>query len=452
MTPFYRRPIRLKTVLIVLLTPLMLAGVPALLWLAWNARPVNVTREYGITTPAVPSPNAYDIYKQSYDTFRSPRPGRAPSLLLDYQAAPGSVDDKKKYPLAGKIAWVKHNEKAYALFDKALKTPYLLPPVRSAQPGGELSGPFFLRYLARNITVECEALAEQGQHERAVNRALDIWKMGLDAGHGAYLVAALQAMAVEGIARRALDGEIAHLNAKEAARAARRWEKIAATRVAYKDVLLEERNSFLFQIKPGMENAIRDIRRSKEIEAAVERGETNFHSDSGPAPEINSPVLYWAVRKKANSFVSGIEPLLKNSEAPWTKRQITLPPGLEPTMASMVDVLGKSRFNFARMEAFSQITLARLGLHAYRKDKGVYPPTLDALVPAYLTKAPFDPFTENQTLRYARQGRRYKLWSVGPDARDDGGRPVMDAAAKTAKARYMVTAEATGDIVANISR
>jgi hypothetical protein len=77
---------------------------------------------------------------------------------------------------------------------------------------------------------------------------------------------------------------------------------------------------------------------------------------------------------------------------------------------------------------------------------------LEALVPAYLTKPPRDPFSENQALRYQRRGRNYKLWSIGPDERDDNARPVFRATARTPEGRYLVDDESSGDIVANVNR
>ena len=53
---------------------------------------------------------------------------------------------------------------------------------------------------------------------------------------------------------------------------------------------------------------------------------------------------------------------------------------------------------------------------------GQLPPTLDALVPAYLPALPKDPYRPDQPLRYAGG----HLWSVGWDGVDDAGLAPVD--------------------------
>jgi hypothetical protein len=51
------------------------------------------------------------------------------------------------------------------------------------------------------------------------------------------------------------------------------------------------------------------------------------------------------------------------------------------------------------------------------------PASLEALVPAYLSAAPQDPFSPNRLI-YRLQGGRPLICSRGPDGDDDGGRDV----------------------------
>ena len=68
-----------------------------------------------------------------------------------------------------------------------------------------------------------------------------------------------------------------------------------------------------------------------------------------------------------------------------------------------------------------------LALRAYRLEHGAYPATLAALTPAYLKQIPNDPFAASGPLHYKRQGSKYVLYSIGPDGKDDGGKPIFDA-------------------------
>lgn len=78
---------------------------------------------------------------------------------------------------------------------------------------------------------------------------------------------------------------------------------------------------------------------------------------------------------------------------------------------------------FQRAAAFH--TLRRLGevaisLRLYRKEHGCYPEDLSALVPTYLPSIPLDPFN-GKPLRYRREQKGFRIWSVGPDMKDGGG-------------------------------
>jgi hypothetical protein len=451
--PFYRRPISGKAVGKYVLKSLTTFAVLTLLTFAWHARPLRPAAEYGIAPRALPSPNAHDLYLQTYEVFeRSRGSGKAVALILDASATVNTVDDDKTYPLARKVRWLQQNKRGFELFDQALRAEYGFPVEADTPSDGKVSSEFALRWLARYVSVECQVLSAQGHHDKALQRALDVWQMGLSVAHGAPLTAALNGMAIEAIARRALDGEIAHLNATQARAAARRLKKQLETRVPWSQVLQQEHDTMLLNMKRQMEVVVWEQKRNAQIEEAFARGETSFSSTGDPAPELHGPIVNWQVRRMSNEFVRGMEPVIASANAPWSKRETTLPNDLSPQMSNLISVLDKGRFNFARAETFGQLMLARLALHAFRKERGVYPPTLDALVPTYLLQTPRDAFADNHPLRYRREGSRYKLWSVGPDGRDDSARPAVNSNARTPQGRFLVFVDAAGDIVANISR
>ena len=68
-----------------------------------------------------------------------------------------------------------------------------------------------------------------------------------------------------------------------------------------------------------------------------------------------------------------------------------------------------------------------------------------------------DPFAAQGALRYRRDGAKYVLYSVGPDGRDDGGKPIYDKTKPVSsdgseRPRYFVEQNSVGDIVAGISQ
>ena len=78
-------------------------------------------------------------------------------------------------------------------------------------------------------------------------------------------------------------------------------------------------------------------------------------------------------------------------------------------------------------DAFSHVAEVGAALERYHLDSGKYPDELKTLVPKYLKEVPGDPF--GGSLRYSSDpdtGRR--VWSIGPDEKDDQGAPPADIA------------------------
>jgi hypothetical protein len=73
-----------------------------------------------------------------------------------------------------------------------------------------------------------------------------------------------------------------------------------------------------------------------------------------------------------------------------------------------------------------QVTELAFALAAYRADHGTYPATLAELKPKYVQKVPTDMFNGEADLHYTRKGGGYRLYSVGPNGIDDGGRGYAD--------------------------
>ena len=69
--------------------------------------------------------------------------------------------------------------------------------------------------------------------------------------------------------------------------------------------------------------------------------------------------------------------------------------------------------------------LPGIALEVYRRQRGTYPDSLDALVPQFLPKVPADRIT-GEPIRYRIVDGRPLIYSVGADRKDDGGRPTAD--------------------------
>jgi len=75
-----------------------------------------------------------------------------------------------------------------------------------------------------------------------------------------------------------------------------------------------------------------------------------------------------------------------------------------------------------RAETERQLTIAAIAIKRYQLRYGKTPPELAALVPEFVTSAPYDCMSGN-ALGYRLIGGTFVLYSVGEDAHDDGGDP-----------------------------
>ena len=73
--------------------------------------------------------------------------------------------------------------------------------------------------------------------------------------------------------------------------------------------------------------------------------------------------------------------------------------------------------------AHVRLLMVELALRLYRCDHGNSPGNLTQLVPKYLERLPKDPFND-KPLIYRPSGTNWVLYSLGPDRKDNGGKPM----------------------------
>jgi hypothetical protein len=78
-----------------------------------------------------------------------------------------------------------------------------------------------------------------------------------------------------------------------------------------------------------------------------------------------------------------------------------------------------------RVQTLCHLLIAELAIRAHKLDRGKPPLTTADLVPDYLATFPTDPFDANNSpLRAQVSNGQLKVWSVGNDRDDDGGKPL----------------------------
>ena len=78
--------------------------------------------------------------------------------------------------------------------------------------------------------------------------------------------------------------------------------------------------------------------------------------------------------------------------------------------------VGRTRMN---------LLILGIALRLYEQEHAELPSTLERLVPTYVPSVPEDPFAEMKPLRYVRENGSWRVYSLGPDRIDQGGRPVL---------------------------
>jgi hypothetical protein len=231
------------------------------------------------------------------------------------------------------------------------------------------------RGMARLFDLQSRVDSTNGNWQGASESAIDCIELGAKLPKGATLIGMLVGNACEEIGRKAIFQEklVDHLDSVQAKSYAKKMAQINIEHISYADTLQEEK----WSTQAGL------------LEM--------FHE---PISTAKQP---WPEQLKSRSSE------IDNSDP----------------IASMVEPV----FFGADFRAYANLALDRLlevqfALRAYYLDHHAYPSELKILAPVYLPSVPLDPFSENKPLKYKDEGQKYLLYSVGPDAVDNGGAPI----------------------------
>ncbi len=258
--------------------------------------------------------------------------------------------------------------------------------------------------------------------------------------------------ACQAIGRRHAWEIVDHLNAAQARAAARRLEGIQADHVPFADTMQEEE----WEGQAGL------LELMQQHDWPGNMGNLSNLEDDGMAAAWQKKGYLLRIRLMGKrtimaNYTRYMNQEVANARQPYAAHPADPPIPSDPMSQILLPVFTKVRFNDARSSTENALLLTLLALRAYRLDHGAYPAALSALAPNYLKAVPDDPFALSGPLRYKNLGSKYLLYSVGPDGKDDGGKPIFDAAkpAPTVPGyldqRYQMEAGSQGDIVAGVN-
>jgi hypothetical protein len=120
--------------------------------------------------------------------------------------------------------------------------------------------------------------------------------------------------------------------------------------------------------------------------------------------DVNHRVVQPGVIRQADSAVNSLRRRPYDAFSQW-----------------LLPALGRAAEKFARAQCSVDLARVACGLGRYRLANGQFPDTLEALVPKYIEKLPYD-VINGQPLKYRRtDDGQFVLYSVGLNETDDGG-------------------------------
>ena len=396
----------------------------------WNIAPA---------TPR-PIPNGYDFYVAAARSTVRLTPevdpasdGKRP-MNEDAFNGPYAL---KNYSLARRNAWLAANVKTFSLFNQGLQTPSMAPEfsIKGNRDWAKL------RQLARDVSVRSRTFQMAKQPMRATMSALDAVQMAQDTARDGGL--RLVGIAIMAIGRDPLEDwnkTINSLSAEEARVAARRLEAILSREPKLSQTLTIAKRETLLELQNAIKN--KGWRNSPVLGKSVSQ----------------SLSLAWQRQTLSKKTIvanmnRALDAQIANSQLPYSQAQnATLPP--DPDFLTREFVISNNRFgqNDARSNTSNNMLLLRLALRAFIAQNKSAPPTLASLVPAYLKAIPTDVYNDGKPLFYQAKGTTYKLWSVGPDMKNDGGAPLSRKRGDKGLKPVQNTLDNTGDFVAGLCR
>ncbi len=391
-----------------------------------------------------PKPNGYDFYvAAAKSTVRfSPEVDPASDGKFPIGSSPlTSPYALQNYSLARRNSWLQRNARTWALFNQGLTTPSMSPD-SAGKPMRDWSK---LRQLARDVGARSRTFQLAKQPMRATLSALDGVQMAQDTSRGGGLIARLVGVAMMAIARDPLEDwnkTINSLSADEAKIAAKRLEAILSREPTTTQTLEVNKSDTLLELQ-------------RVFKDKSWRGMSSFQDTSGLNEKLSQAWQRQTLSKRAiaDNMTRAFDAQIANSKLPFSKAQNpATPPGLDFFTREFVASNARFGQNDARSQTSNTMLLLRLALRSYIAQNKIAPPTLSALVPTYLKAIPSDVYNDGKPLFYQPNGATYKLWSIGPDMKNDGGVPLSRKPGTKALRPVQNTLTNTGDFVAGLCR
>lgn len=367
-----------------------------------------------IPTPVMPKPNAYDYFREGGSMASALKKESKDASDMDADLRETPLHPPKFSPLE-RVATLAQFEPALTRMRQGFQFPFQNPPVRSAS---QLLPEFAdFRNLARILTLEADVCEDQADWNGAISSRLDSLYLGREVPKGGSLIAGLVGVAIQAIGRANAQPIIENLSAGEARNAVKRMESILADQTPYAQILREE--------KWAMQASLAEIFRMPRWRSEALKSLTGGGVTGSPLDSLR--LLFINKRASMKNLSNYMDALITEAELPYQKGREAPPVPNDAICQIFCPAFEQAGFRFVQNQVENRFTLTALALQAYRAERKKYPESLARLVKeGYLSELPKDPFNLNQPLKYLNKGGAYLLYSVGPDGKDDNGKPAED--------------------------
>jgi hypothetical protein len=389
----------------------------------------------------LPSPNAYDFYAKAgelHETLLKKTPNSKSIDPITDSSIPQELSRlqlAQRYPTARKEAWLRANTPVLSTLRQGFKYPFLLN-FDTKTGFTEYSKS---RKLARLLVIESHARAERGDWAGASRSALDVIHMGQAIPKGGPYISALVGQSIDSMGVREFESIVPKLDAKSSRAAATRLEQLYVKRVPIAEALQHEKTFGLKSMVATFKDAKWRNNLGNEWDGLEEE------EDLGWQKRIQAQLH--SKRSLAEAYSSVMDQAIRNSRLPYLKQTPITKPDISPYNNWLPDFVDNN-WGTARNDTGLGLLYVSLALRAFKLERGHYPASLTKLTPSYIKEIPADPFGGGEALRYRKTVKSYLLYSIGPDGKDDGGKPINDKTASNAWGRRQIKPDSLGDAVA----
>lgn len=398
--------------------PLLCALALVLIYLR-NNRPPEIT----IPTPNAPPNNAYDDFVRAGIMAKAMK-------HKSYADSPSPAT----YTFADYAACAKEARPILDVVRAALSKPCLHPPVRSFDTDYKSLHYPELRELARVLQGVGGYYRRAGKPRQAADTLLDGIEMGVMLGRGAPSDCEEIPQTVQSICLSAFEPILSGLSAADLEHVADRLERIMAKRTPLAD-------GFVHEVDKSIAQETLDLRKHHSIEEQVDDARLAvqlMRSDRDPNAIFalaNDPSLSAREWMLVAGHILASKPKMIRDNAAYYRAVAAeaVGPYLGPSrvlrpsnlMAPLILQIDGFRVKAVACDAVLAILQTEVALIRYQAVNGRYPENLAGLAPRYLKNALYDPFGGGPSTpfhyRLLDGGRRYELYSLGPDLKDNGG-------------------------------